>query len=307
MDPAFVGAGAGAMLALIALLVLFEFWPRPFPVQAISGPEVISPFFEELGTDSTDYAILEVPHLKQTSAMYQAYHGKRTVGGRISREKEHPWFDAARFFAPMLQIKEPWPEIAVDNSVAAWRQALSCQNVRYVVFYKQNLSKQHQTGGAALQKALFDGVQPAYEDDLLRAYGPITDTPETLYWIPAKDWYDLETIPNGPNYRWMIGEKGSLLAYPCNQSQQESILRFNTSSYTQPRTMQILVNGQEIKQVQVGVGAFTPVEVPLSLRSGENRIELRSVEPATSPASLGAGNDDRQLSLMISEVSILPR
>lgn len=290
--------------ALIPLLVLFEFWPQPFRMTPIT-PDQVSPFFQQLGADPATYAIAEVPYRTPRSMFYQTYHHKLTIGGRIARPKLHPWFDA-RFFGPLIQTQPPQPDVGVDDSVAAWRAALACQQVRYVVFYKQELDTKQQAGSAELEAALFQGVTPTYEDDILRAYGPIESSSTTPYWTLADDdWDQTETNPAGVNYRWLNGDQGRLLIYPCGAN--DVVLRFNAFGYAQPRTLEIAVDGELTQTVPLPQETLTPIELPLQLHAGENQITLRSVEPPISPADRGAAGDNRLLSINVSGVAVEAR
>jgi hypothetical protein len=53
---------------------------------------------------------------------------------------------------------------------------------------------------------------------------------------------------------------------------------------------------------------LTSLEIALTLQPGENKIVFHSAEPAISPAeALANSKDDRQLSLVFSSLSVLPR
>ncbi|MDQ5853183.1 MAG: hypothetical protein M3380_14155, partial [Chloroflexota bacterium] len=96
-----------------------------------------------------------------------------------------------------------------------------------------------------------------------------------------------------------------LLVYPCGHT--DVVLRFTAYGFARPRTLEIRANGQFVRTVALPQETLVPVEVPLSLRDGENRVELRSVEPLVSPAAAGFANDPRLLSINLSGVSIRPR
>lgn len=293
------------LLGLCAFLVLFEFWPRPFRMFPTT-PDQVSPFYHQIAGDGGDYVLLEVPYRGRVSLFYQTYHGKRTLDGRISRPKPHPW-NEERFFGPLMQDVAPWPEIALDNSDRAWRGAMACQNVRYVVFYKQELSAQEQAAAEALEAAMFPGVLPLYEDATLRAYGPLTDRPFEPYWTPVwDDWHAPELSPAGTPFRWLGGEQGRMLLYPCGF--REASMRFNAFSFGSPRTLEASLNGQVVGSFEVGANELRAIELPLELQEGENVLLLRSVQPALSPAQLGLdAGDTRPLSFHISSVAVTPR
>lgn len=293
-----------ALLALAAGLVLFEFWPMPFPMDDTANAAAVSPFYRELASDPADYAILEVPNLKKDSMFFQTFHQKRIVGGRISRETLHEWWDA-RIFGPLIQHKAPLTDVGADESVEAWRAALACQNVRYVVFYKQDLDRTQREGIAALERGFFGGLAPAYEDDILRAYGPLEGASREPYWTPGHDWYEPEPAGDGSVFRWIKGDRGTLLIYPCGQ--RDVTLSFEAAAFAQPRTLEVSVDGRPAGSYPAVPSLFSRIEIPLTLGEGETRVELRSVEPPASPESLGSAGDQRLLSLHFSRIAILPR
>jgi hypothetical protein len=294
-----------ALFGLCALLVLFEFWPRPFRMFPTT-PDQVSPFYHQIAEDGGDYVLLEVPYRGRVSLFYQTYHGKRTLDGRISRPKPHPW-NEERFFGPLMQDVPPWPEIGVDNSDRAWRGALSCKNVRYVVFYKQELSEQEREAAAALEQTIFPGVAPAFEDATLRAYGPLADAPFEPYWTPVWDeWREPEVSAQGTPFRWIGPDGGSMLLYPCGF--REVDMRFNAFSFGTARTLEVSLNGEVIGSFDLGANELRPIALPLTLNEGENVLLLRSVQPSTSPAELGLdAGDPRPLSFHISSVALTPR
>lgn len=287
-----------ALLGGLALLLLFEYWPAPFRTTQIT-PDQVSPFFVQLGAERSEEVVFEVPYLERPSMFNQTYHEKPTIGGRISRQRVHPWWNA-RVFGPLMQVVHPWEEIEADTSAEAWRSALICQDVRYVVFYQKDAPRKSRS--RALERRLFPDIAPIYEDEILRAYRLPDETPRELYWTPTADeWYDAEVNETGLTYRWMKGDHASLLLYPCGEP-TEAILRFQAFTQDQSRTLEVRLNGELVGTFALPHLALTPIEVPLSLPAGENRLELRSVEPAAT-----IGDDPRLLSINVSQVSLVPR
>ncbi len=291
--------GRAGLPALLVALVLFEFWPKPFPIDPTANAADVSPFYRQLAADPSDYAILEVPNLKANAMFYQTIHQKRIFGGRIAREKLHDWRHD-RFFGALIDGTPPVKDIGVDESPNAARAALACQGVRYVVFYKQNLDARQSDAIAALQDTLFADVPPTYEDDILRAYQPTATPTGAPFWTPARDWYEPEVSAAGTVFRWLKGDTGTLRVYPCGAS--EVTLRFNVTPMAQARTLQVRLNGGNTEQFPLAQDRLTSLEIRLTLQPGENRVEFHSAEPPTSPVG-----DPRLLSLQFSNLSILPR
>lgn len=291
-----------ALWAVLGLLVVFENVPTPLGLQP-SVAEQVSPFYRQLAADGDDYAILEVPYSSPASLLNQIEHGKRTVGGRISRSKPHPWSNA-RIWGPLVDSSVAVStEIGADESPAAWRAALASQGVRYVVFYKLDAAAEQQTRTLELEQAYFLDLEPVYEDAVLRAYGPLDSTSGELYWtLDVEGWYDVETNDGGLRYRWMRDTESSLLVY--SRGATGALLRFNALGYAQPRHVEVYLDGRLASTIELPQEQLTAVEVPLELAAGEHRVTLRSVEPSVTPSATGAAQDDRRLSLMISGVSL---
>lgn len=287
--------------ALVALL-LFEYWPNAIPLTPIDDQQV-SAFYRQLAQDPEEYPILEIPYKGVPSMFYQTHHGKITVGGRIAREVSHPW-SRARFFGAMIRGEEPILDIGSDNSQAAHLQALACQNIRYVVFYKQRLEPQQKKGSAALEPLLFSGIAPIYEDEILRAYQVPANSDLTPYWTPSKaNWYEPEIDANGVVNRWMLNDQGTILLYPCTSMDEpgSALLRFKAYGYGQDRTIEVTVNGVSAGQFNLPLGQLRSFQVVVPLQAGENSVTFRSLEPATPTND---PNDPRSLSVNISNASV---
>ncbi|NNJ10872.1 hypothetical protein EKD04_011070 [Chloroflexales bacterium ZM16-3] len=297
--------GRAALPALMAALVLFEFWPRPFPMDPTVNAPDVSPFYRQMAADQEDYAILEVPNLKQDAMFYQTIHGKRIFGGRISREKGHIWRHD-RLIGALIDSSPPWKDIGVDESPSAARAALACQGVRYVLFYKHGADSRESAGSAALQSTLFADVAPVYDDDLLRAYEVTATTTGEAFWTPARDWHEPEVSPSGTVFRWIDSDTGTLRVYPCGAT--DVMLRFNVTPFFQARTLQVSLNGTDLGSFALPKDMLTSLEIALTLQPGENQVVFHSSEPPISPEdALGSVGDKRPLSFQFSYLSIMPR
>jgi hypothetical protein len=289
-------------LALLALLVLFEFWPRPFERMPV-GPNQVSPFYQRLSAAGGAGALLELPHLDNYSLFYQTYHQRPTMGGKISRHKGHPW-GRARFFGTLLRLNDSWRDVGQDDSASAVRSALRCQGVEYVIIYKQHVPPEYVPIVQKLEERLFDGIAPVHEDAMLRAYAVTNEQPAVPYWtLHPDEWYPPDTNEQGIRYRWTVGNHGSMLVYPCGQERAQ--LSFDIFSLDQPRTVQIELNGEPFGVLQVPRASVRHIVLHMPLQAGENRLELRSLEPPVAPAAYGFENDDRLIGFNLSQISVL--
>jgi hypothetical protein len=298
--------GRGLLLAALAALVLFEYWPQPFPMTPV-GPEQVSPFFHQLAAEEEAAgALLEIPWLGNTSSFYQTYHQQPTVGGVISRTPPHPW-RGGRFFDALLNVEADIDDVGVDDSPAALRAALRCNAIRYVVFYQQEEQRMADPAQQdKLEQLLFPATAPVYADAVLRAYALPDEAPADPYWTLAPgEWHDTERNQAGIAYRWAQdnhGTEGTLLIYPCGQ--QQAIVEFNIFSFAAPRTIQVAINGDSGGSFSLPAEQVRRVRLVVPLAAGVNQVTLRSTTPATFPAAEGFTNDDRPVSFNLSRVQV---
>lgn len=300
---------APVLLFSLIILILFEFWPRPFPMTPV-GPEQVSPLYVQLGATPGHSAILEVPHLDNYSLFYQTYHQQPTVGGKISRHKGHPWRQA-RVFGPLIRVQPSWDDVGRDESPSAARSALACQGVETVVFYQTGVDEKYQPLVHRIEQDLFSSIDPTYEDTNLRAYTVTNAYPHVPYWTLApNEWHPPDTNEQGIRYRWATSQHGGLLLYPCIDDEAtptatRAFVRFNLFSLDQPRTLDVTWNGTPLTRTTLPQATVRRYMLMLPLQSGEHRLNLMSHEPPMTPIDHGFQNDDRTISFNISQISVL--
>jgi hypothetical protein len=184
------------------------------------------------------------------------------------------------------------------------RAALACQGVRYVGIYKnEDFWLDDPASLPRLERALFAGRAPLYEDAAMRVYALDTGQHAAPYWTLApRQWYDVQANEQGVYYRWARGEQGALLLYPCGQ--QQATVELTLFGFAVPRTIQATWNGQPVGEVALPPGTLRRVRLLLPLEAGENRLQFRSLEPATPPTAEGFADDARLLSFNVSQVEV---
>lgn len=297
------------LLLLLALLVLFEYWPYPFKMTPVDASQV-PPFYRQISHDPEAYAILEVPDLDFRSMFYQTYHGKPIMGGQIARPRGHPW-RRARFFGALLRVVPAWEDVGKDDSASAVRSALRCQGIRYVVFYQHAVGEATRGRIDRLERGLFADSTPVYSDASMHVYEVQQEHRDEPYWtLDPRQWNAVEAMGTaGVRGRWAVGETGSVLISACGQT--HALLDFDIFGYGENRTIEITQNEQIIGRFALPLGWVRRVTLPLALQPGENRVELRSIEPAT-PAPIAARDEStdapaetRKLSFNLSQVSVV--
>lgn len=293
------------LVGIVAIGVLGEYWPRPFPTTQI-GTAVQPAFYQQLATQPKTGSIFEVPYLDDGegySMFYQTIHQSPTVGSRIARTVVHPWW-AARYFAPLFQLQVPTPAMQTANYAVEARAALACQDVRYVVFYPGR--EADPSTQALLEQRYFGDQSPVYTDAILHAYDLGAETPTQPYWTTATaTWHDAEYDAAGAYY-WAKDGVGDLLIYPClpAKTRQLSHLRLAIAGFGVTQTITVSLDDQPQAQVVVDPSAPRAIDLMLALHPGTNRVRLRSNAPPVSPAALRQGNDPRRLSFRVQQVDV---
>lgn len=148
--------------ALLAGILLFEYWSFPFPT---TKPDY-SPFVHQLAQEEGDFAVADFPMGRQQAKYYmfqQTIHGKKIVDGHISRTPH----DAYAFVDgnPLLGAlrNENVPPDYIRERLAV----LAAQDVRYIIVHKHLLDP----GRMDLWRKWLVQFPPlAYEDDMVIVY-----------------------------------------------------------------------------------------------------------------------------------------
>jgi hypothetical protein len=296
------------LFMLLALLLLFEYWPRPFRMTPV-GLDEIPPFYQQLAASEGDSAVLEMPDLDARAMFYQTYHHRPLMGGQLARRRGHPW-RRARFVGAFLRMSPEWQDAGRENMPELARSALRCQDIRYVVMYNDEGTRADRRSIRALEAEIFAGIAPIHSDEIMRVYEVHNERPDVPYWtFDPQQWRPLGMLPElDAMGRWNMGQEGSLLIYPCGQS--HVLLSFDIFSYERSRTVEILLDGEPLGRFDLPLGWVRRVALPLPLHDGENRLTLRSVEPADMTRALAAdGSIDPEvppypISLNVSQVSV---
>lgn len=155
---------ADGLTALLAGLILFEYWIFPFPTVRPDAPA----WYERLKSKSGQFAILDLPidpvEFDKEYMGYQVIHGKPLVGGKISR----PTPEALRFIKRRSFLRGLYEENKMDPALGDVSQQLAYladNDVRYIILHKENLSAEKL---ARWQDWLT--FEPAYESDSLVVY-----------------------------------------------------------------------------------------------------------------------------------------
>jgi hypothetical protein len=292
--------GARARVAVVGALVavlLLEHLAIPFPLEAVSPP----PFYQQLAASGEPGTVLELPYCKQCSLTNyrQTVHEHPTIGGYISRRLAYPIRES-----PLYRELSTDPDItpAVGQDIVG-RQILAYADVRWLVVFRAEGE-----GDIGVERFLtrFAEPTPLYQDAEMTVYRPLPPTGIAQFLAPLGGWHPSERAADtGTRFRWLAGT-GSMEVWTFAAAPREYTLRFDTFTYQTPRRVEALLDGQSLGIWQV-TGPRT-IEVPLALAPGAHRLEFRSLDPPTSPATLDpASKDDRALSIAIANLTLAER
>lgn len=174
-------SGGAAVVALAAVAVAAECWPRTWPQTALPH---VSPFYRQLAADRSRGAVLDLPHgwynrSDRASAYmyYQTIHGHPIAWSYLSRyHKRFP----TEGLDPLWNLQLP--------AGAALRARINALGFRWVVWHKHSgmfVGGRVSTGMLAqpsgpptprdqhpIFRDAFAGERPVYEDDLVTVFAP---------------------------------------------------------------------------------------------------------------------------------------
>ncbi len=301
---------------------------------AIDPPEW-SPFFAQVAADPAPYALLELPLFTEKGRgedhyqLYQVVHGRPRFGGRYARD--HKLTNPDNFVKTAGLFRDLWLLDAPDARRAAAYPAvdflprtdyatqglaiLNAYHVGYIVVYKAALSAGWHEAEfqRILAQVLGPGVQPSYEDSLLRAYkvpaGPPAADPLTL--DTGDGWYPAETDAGGP-FRWADatspvrdGPPHAADLYTLNLGAQPLAVTLQATvfAFKEPRPVEVRLNGTLLTTLNLvpSAGPQT-LNLPIRLPPGRNTLAFSSPAP---PQPTGDPQDARVLSFGVRAIQLL--
>jgi hypothetical protein len=161
---------ARLVLVLVTVLILGEYLVYPFPTYPLS----CSPFFYQLAREEGDFAVASFPmgRARDKHSMFcQTIHGKRIVGGVVSRTPYGAYTFASThpLLGPLLRGNAPDADLDIEEQFSQ----LAERGIRYIILHKHFLEVD---GMRDWRDWLAGFPAPFYEDDWLVAYRT-TSTP----------------------------------------------------------------------------------------------------------------------------------
>jgi len=311
------GVNLRLLLAVLLLLVLLvEFLAVPYPTFRLNEPL----FYQRLAQEKEDFAVLELPMVSQAVVelylWYQTIHGKRIVGGVISREA--PEYAAAfiRNTPVVSDLLSPSvvsivlpnsSDILIQDKSKIADSIFNYYNIRYVIFHKDFLESRELLDKSQIVEKWLKGVK-VFEDTGIIAYEiPTTETPMMFTVIGDRGWYGAELWSGNTSapWRWMENN-GTLIIVNPSSIELRLNLEFTAVSFARSRTLTIYFDNTLVESFPVGFTSGNRFATRvISIPPGETTVKFYTPEGSESPASLGVSADNRRLSISFQDIEII--
>ena len=175
----------GQVVAFAAIaLIVFEFWPAPYPMSLPDTPE----WYKTLAADPRPGAVLNLPMNwdRPGYLLYQTEHGKPLSVAYISRDDPRTLTDRV----PVLQhFRHLGPDILAFDLAAQGQQVLADLGVRWVTIdrYKMPGGEEREYTDAAA-RAIFGSQSPVFQDERLTVYEVTPPGTTEPYLILGTGW-----------------------------------------------------------------------------------------------------------------------
>jgi hypothetical protein len=301
---------APAFTGVIAALLLLEMPLHPQYTESLP----VSTTINALTLQQAHGAVLEMPLTQHgwvdTNRMaYQIAHGRPITSGFLSRPVVDPYRQAC---SPLRSFTMPPLDLDIVPAVEDTQRLsiLRESGFTHLLVYKQafynpsGLSPVPPGELSDLQSAASALGRQVADDDLATLYelNP-TNSARAPYIQLGDGWHAPEESAGGP-FRWMYGKQAELCL--VNSPAGRVVLHFNVVSFATERHLQLWANGSKMHEAAVPAdGRLHVLDVELiNPAAGPQPVRIEVPEGSSSPASVGQGTDNRQLSLGFGPVTL---
>jgi hypothetical protein len=263
-------------------LVVFEFWPAPYPVSPPDTPA----WYRTLAEDTTDGAVLNLPanYERPWYLLYQTVHGRPLATGYVTRDDPA----VLRERAPVLShFWSLGPDIHTQQFDLAGQgiQVLhDLLGVRWVVLdrYKMPGGPEREVTDAFAQ-SIFAGQAPLFEDERITVYAVPEPAVREPYLILGADWPARQSNDAGQVWRELpAGELAGLeLVNPDGRPLQVEVTAAGEG------TLRLLDDaGTVLAAWQLTDGNAVAQLGPVSIPPGAGRLSVRFDGPVGAAATI---------------------
>jgi len=288
---------------VISSLIIFEYLAIPVPVSAVSQPS----FYEEISQDRDNYALLEIPATQDyvagsTIIYYQTIHGKPVIGNWAARYPSN-----ARDFelnTPVIReltyLQPSTADILNQDLNQVGTSILNYYNISYIVLHTNYMDDREVDLAETFIQDTLKTERKTYEKDSLIVY-KVKKEPAKSFMILKEGWNPLEELDKIPT-RWISNNATILIS---SDSARNATLNFQACSFYHPRTLEVY-NGKTLLDRQTINTDFSSIDIPISLKKGENLILLHVPEGFERPCDIPElkNSDSRELSIEIQKIQL---
>ena len=174
---------------------------------------------------------------------------------------------------------------------------LNHYNISYIVLHKNYMDDNEVNLAETFIQETLNTERKTYEKNSLIVYH-VKKEPVKPFMILKDNWYSQEEWDGVPT-RW-ISNNATLIIY--SNEKVNKTLSFRIVSYHNQKNIEICVEDDCFERTIPT--DFTEIEIPLSLKEGENIIEFSTREECFSPARIGGNQDAREFSFAIQNITI---
>jgi hypothetical protein len=203
------GRGANSSLGRVAkmavplgavALVLFEFWPAPYPISPPDTPA----WYETLAADPSPGAVLNLPanYERPWYLLYQTVHGKPLATGYVTRDDPAVLRERAPVLSHFWFLGSDIQTADFDLSRQGIQVLHDLLGVRWVVLDRYKMpGGPERTITDAYAQAIFAGQPPLYEDERITVYAVPEPGQRAPYLILAPGWRPRQSDEAGHIWR----------------------------------------------------------------------------------------------------------
>lgn len=300
----------GFFLLIVAYLLLI--YPNSTRLNSVEPFGFVKWLQQNPNQSLENYQLLELPITRHYQydhpRMYnQLWHNRPINGGFLARpvidpyrqpESAYNWLAQQRYYEENYK-KEILSEQLIFNTLS---NLALLDRYKYVVLYRE--AYRYDWEYERIKKIIvnqFGSTSLLFEDKQNAVYSTATNLENLKPGIWLGDgFYDVESNQDG-SYRWLQQEANF---YVISAAPKHLTIQFDTLSFTQPRQMQIIANGQPvfndlIRPEQSKITINYNLEIP-----GIVHFQVKSLSGVQSAKEAGYDNDNRLLSFLIRNLTV---
>jgi hypothetical protein len=181
-------------------LVLFEFWPAPYPVSPPDTPA----WYVTLAEDPAEGAVLNLPanYERPWYLLYQTVHGKPLATGYVTRDDPNVLRERAPVLSHFWYLGPDIYTLQFDLAQQGVQVLRDLLGVRWVVLdrYKMPGGPERTITDAYAQR-IFAGQTPLFEDERITVYAVGEPAQRGPYLVLGTDWQPRQSGEDGQVWR----------------------------------------------------------------------------------------------------------